>query len=70
MDFALAKSNPCGKSGALRGCPPLEGVAENAAGGWSEGETSPTFCNISFLANSQFSSSLKQYVIFKLNQSP
>lgn len=29
MDFTLAKSNPCGKSGALRGCPPLEGVASD-----------------------------------------
>jgi len=28
--------------GVLGGVPLGEGVAENAAGGWSEGETSPT----------------------------
>lgn len=65
MDFALDDPNPCGKSGALRGCPPVEGVAENgsssAADGCSEGETSPTFCNISFLANSQFSITHSQF---------
>jgi hypothetical protein len=36
------------RRGALRGdCPPAEGVAENAVGGWSEGEASPfLFFNI------------------------
>jgi hypothetical protein len=29
------------KAGALRGVTPAEGVAQNAVGGWSEGETSP-----------------------------
>ena len=28
-------------SGALRGCPPLEGVAEDRKAGWSEGEAFP-----------------------------
>ena len=30
-------------AGALRGCPPLEGVAENAAGGWRQGESSLSY---------------------------
>ena len=29
-------------SGVLRGCPPLEGVAEDRGAGWREGETSPS----------------------------
>ena len=45
--------------GVLGALPLGEGVAENgsssAADGWSEGETSPTFCNTLFLANFQFS---------------
>ena len=29
------------RRGELRGCPPLVGVAEDAAGGWSEGKAFP-----------------------------
>ncbi len=35
--------------GALRGCPPLEGVAEDCEAGWRQGETSPSFMNMYFI---------------------
>ena len=37
----LTPSEEACRMGELRGCPPLEGVAEDAAGGWSEGKAFP-----------------------------
>jgi len=35
------------KNWGVAGVSPAEGVAENAAGGWSEGETSPLLASLS-----------------------